>query len=106
MNPPYGPMTNEWLKKLSSHNNGIALIFARTETAMFFEWIWPKASALLFIEGRLFFHDHSGQRAKNNSGGPSVLVAYDHPTNDLNSKILANSGIKGQFIDMCKQRLP
>ena len=37
LNPPYGPETGKWLQKLAEHGNGIALIFARTETDMFFK---------------------------------------------------------------------
>lgn len=76
MNPPYGRETDRWLGRLADHGNGVALIFARTETAMFFEHVWPKASALLFLEGRLTFCDRHGKAAAHNSGGPSVLVAY------------------------------
>lgn len=54
-NPPYGLEAAKWLNKLVKHGNGIALIFARTETKMFFNHVWNKADALLFIEGRLFF---------------------------------------------------
>ena len=77
-NPPYGRATASWLKKLAWHNNGIALIFARTETVMFFDHVWPKASALLFLRGRLTFHypDGGASRAGHNSGGPNVLVGY------------------------------
>lgn len=78
MNPPYGKMTGDWLKKLATHNHGIALVFARTETKMFFEHVWPCASALLFMRGRLTFcyPDGTGSEAGHNSGGPSVLIGY------------------------------
>ena len=76
MNPPYGPETIKWLKKMADHGNGIALIFARTETEMFHEYVWNRANAVFFFRGRLFFYDVKGQRAKNNAGGPSVLIAY------------------------------
>src|SRR3990167_2401138 len=76
LNPPYGPQTGTWLKRLADHANGIALVFARTETAMFHAQVWRRASALLFLEGRLHFHYATGERAANNAGGPSVLVAY------------------------------
>ena len=36
-NPPYGLEAAIWLNKLAEHGNGIALIFARTETKMFFD---------------------------------------------------------------------
>lgn len=76
MNPPYGQEAAKWLDKLSKHGNGIALIFARTETKMFFEHVWNKADALLFFEGRLYFHHVNGDRARANAGAPSVLIAY------------------------------
>jgi len=76
LNPPYGLEAAVWLQKLSEHDNGIALIFARTETKMFFNWVWNHADALFFIEGRLHFHRIDGVRAKANAGAPSVLCAY------------------------------
>jgi len=76
LNPPYGRETGIWLDKLAQHGDGIALIFARTETEMFFEHVWDKADALLFLRGRLHFHHVDGRRAAHNSGAPSVLVAY------------------------------
>lgn len=78
LNPPYGPMTGTWLNMLADHGNGISLIFARTETEMFHAQVWERADAIFFFKGRLFFHDVAGNRAKHNSGGPSVLVAYGH----------------------------
>lgn len=78
MNPPYGRSTAEWLDRLALHGNGIALVFARTDTRMFFRAVWPKADALLFIRGRLTFNrtDGSAPPKGHNSGGPSVLVGY------------------------------
>jgi hypothetical protein len=75
-NPPYGLEAARWLDRLSAHGDGVALIFARTETAMFFDHVWGKADALLFIRGRLHFHHVDGTRAAANAGAPSVLVAY------------------------------
>lgn len=76
MNPPYGPETGKWLSKLCRHGNGIALVFARTETMMFFEYVWSKASGLLFLRGRVRFHHVSGEVGKSSSTAPSVLISY------------------------------
>jgi hypothetical protein len=95
-NPPYGIEAAIWLNKLAEHGNGIALIFARTETKMFFDHVWNKADSLLFIEGRLFFHYVNGERAKSNSGAPSVLVAYG----SNNSEILKTCGISGKLVPL------
>lgn len=92
-NPPYGLEAAKWLDRLANHGNGIALIFARTETAMFFEHVWGKADAVLFLRGRLHFHHVDGARAAANAGAPSVLVAYG----EHNVQALRDSGIDGQL---------
>lgn len=76
MNPPFGKAAATWLEKLAAHGDGIALIPARTETRMFYSHVWPKADAVLFIEGRPHFHYATGQRAPFNSGAPICLIAY------------------------------
>lgn len=78
LNPPFGREAIKWMRKLRDHGNGIALIPARTETAMFFETVWGFASGVLFIKGRPHFHYVDGSRAKFNSGAPICLVAYGH----------------------------
>ena len=77
-NPPYGKALKAWLNKLALHGNGIALVFARTETEAFFGHAWPYASAMLFLRGRLTFAYPDGSLPRNgaNSGGPSVLIGY------------------------------
>lgn len=75
-NPPFGKHAAAWLKRMAEHGNGIALTFARTETAMFRDHVWPHASAVLFLHGRPHFHLPDGSRAKGNSGGPICLIAY------------------------------
>jgi hypothetical protein len=93
-NPPYGREAAAWLARCAAHRNTIALIFARTETAMFFEHVWLKADALLFLEGRLHFHHVDGRRAEANGGAPSVLIAYGAE----NADALRTSGIRGSFM--------
>lgn len=77
-NPPYGKATAAWLDRLAMHGSGIALVFARTETRMFFSSVWPRADMLLFLKGRLTFNrpDGSAPKTGHNSGGPSVLIAF------------------------------
>lgn len=93
-NPPYGREAEEWLARLAGHGNGIALIFARTETEMFFSQVWNKAHAVFFIKGRLFFHYVDGRKAEANSGAPSCLVAYGAD----NVQALEGSGIQGMMV--------
>jgi hypothetical protein len=76
-NPPYGRATGDWLDRCVRHGNATALVFARTETDHWFRHVWPHASAILFLQGRLHFHHVDGRRAEYNSGAPSALVAFD-----------------------------
>lgn len=94
LNPPYGAETGKWLSRLAKHGDGIALVFARTETRMFFESVWPVANAVLFLAGRPHFHLPSGERAKGNSGGPVVLIAYGV----ANAHALETCGLQGKFV--------
>lgn len=82
LNPPYGNETEKWMSLMASHNNGIALIFARTETATWFNSVWPSAAALLFIKGRIAFCHVDGRRAGTSAGAPSCLIAYGQPNAD------------------------
>lgn len=94
LNPPYGPRTGRWMRRMAEHGDGIALIFARTETEMFYKYAWLKAAAMLFLRGRLHFYSARGERAKGNAGGPSVLIAYGA----RNAEKLRLSGIEGRFV--------
>lgn len=94
LNPPYGREATKWLDRLATHGRGIALIFARTETEMFFDQVWRRAHAVLFLRGRLHFHYVDGRRAAANAGAPSVLVAYGYDE----ATVLRDCGIDGQFI--------
>lgn len=100
LNPPYGRETGDWLERLAAHGNGIALIFARTETEMFFRQVWEKADAVLFLRGRLHFHHVDGTRAAANAGAPSCLVAYG----SRNVSSLRFSGLKGHLVVLNKEK--
>ena len=100
MNPPYGPETGRWLSRLAKHGDGIALVFARTETEMFHRYGWEAADAMLFLRGRLHFHFVDGSRAKANAGGPSVLIAYG----ERNGQALGECGIDGYLVRLPRSR--
>lgn len=97
MNPPYGDQTENWMRRLAEHGNGIALIFARTETKSFHPWVWDYASATLWIKGRLRFFTKEG-REGGMAGAPSVLVSYGQE----NAEALLASGIKGAFVPLSR----
>jgi hypothetical protein len=68
-------------------------VFARTETAWFWEHVWCRATAALFLTGRVHFCRPDGKTAVDNAGAPSVLVAYG----DSDAGLLAASGLPGAF---------
>jgi hypothetical protein len=94
LNPPFGSQTGVWLRRLADHGNGIALTFARTDTAMFQQQVFDKARAILFLAGRPHFHLPDGSRAKGNSGGPICLIAYS----PFNAQALEDSGLPGKLL--------
>lgn len=83
------------MEKLKNHNNGIALIFARTETKGFFDHVWNDADSILFIKRRVKFvkNDLSGG---GSSTAPSVLIAYGKN----NTEALERSNIEGKLIKL------
>jgi hypothetical protein len=95
-NPPYGgpDIIGPWLRRMADHGQGTALTFARTETAVFFETVWGRATALLFLKGRLTFCTASGRPGRANAGGPSVLIAYGA----FDSQRLRGAKIPGHFV--------
>lgn len=96
LNPPYGLEAAEWLARLAEHGDGIALIFARTETDMFRRYVWEKADGVFFFYGRLFFHHVDGRRAEANAGAPSCLVAYGQK----NVEAIENSKLSGRLVKL------
>lgn len=95
LNPPFDRyQVGEWVHKLADHGNGIALLHARTEADWFLP-CWEKASAMLFLADRLYFHLPDGSRAKANLGAPAVLVAFGSDC----AKRLWNSKLRGYLVD-------
>lgn len=81
---------------MASHGDGICLIFARTETRMFFKYVWEAAHAILFLRGRLSFYHVDGTLGEKNSGAPSCLIAYG----ESNADALRTSGINGYLVTL------
>lgn len=93
LNPPYGKDTFKWLNRLAIRQQGIALIFARTDTKGFHKEVLQKATSIFFFEGRLNFHYVDGTRA-DRANAPSCLVSYSHTDTD----IIDDAGLRGYHI--------
>lgn len=95
-NPPFNPQATKgaFMRRMADHGCGVALLAASTETEMFFDTVWDRASAVLFLKSRPHFHHADGRRAGNNSGAPIVLIAYG----DSDADCLYRSGIAGRCV--------
>ena len=94
LNPPYGDDVGLWMKRMAEHQNGTALTFARTETAWWRLYVWPKVCGVMFLYGRLNFCFPDGSVSPYNSGGPSALLAYS----ERDATVLKGSGIRGAYV--------
>jgi hypothetical protein len=80
LNPPYARETARWVARLAEHGDGIALVFARTDTAWWQAAI-AGAHAVCFIAGRVNFipsdpRFRSSNGTPSSAGAPSCLLAY------------------------------
>lgn len=93
LNPPYGRAISPWMGKMAGHNQGTALIFARTETAWFQEFVFPIAKSILFLRRRITFCKPDGTKGKYTGGAPSCLVAYG----EKDDRVLGACGLDGWY---------
>lgn len=98
LNPPYSNW-KVWIKKLREHGNGISLIYARTDTIAFQNFVFGQdgggcCDAILFIKGRLKFQSAENDQ-KNCATAPSVLIAYGW--SNVEALIKCNYFVKGHF---------
>ena len=86
LNPPYGLETPRWLERLAKHGNGIALVFARPDTA-WFHAAASSAGAVLFLKKRIRFvgtdgkpplvtDKRTGRMREGSPGAGSMLIAW------------------------------
>lgn len=95
-NPPYDTsLIVQFIRRCSEHGNAVALTFARTDTRLFHEWIFPRADSVLFIKGRLSFYHVTGERGST-AGAPSCLIAFGK----ANTAVLESCGIEGKLVQL------
>lgn len=94
LNPPYGREIGLWMNRMISHNNGIALVFSRTDAA-WCQNAMQKATAILFLSGRIeFIPGLENQHKKSRCGAGTVMFAFG----DTNADALRRLGDKGYFV--------
>ena len=77
MNPPYGRDVKDWIRKaylshVKYNVSGLALLFAKTDTKAFHNYIFNGKAEIYFIEGRVHFYKN-GLPSKNPSPYPSCF---------------------------------
>lgn len=94
LNPPYSrPLITKFMRRMTEHNRGTALIFSRTDTELFQTEVFNKAAAVKFLKGRIKFLKPDGTEA-GSPGCGSVLIAYG----EEDANILEVNELEGKFI--------
>ncbi len=96
LNPPYGRGMENWMRKMAEHRDGIALVFARTDAKWFQEYVFRRASGVLFLKQRVRFCRPDGTPG-GSPAASSVLVAYG----ERNCRPLMTCGLGGRYIPLC-----
>lgn len=106
LNPPYGRELYSWLARLAAHGNGMALLYARTDTQGFLTHVWDRASAVYFLTGRPFFHQPvTGFQCPANCGGPMCLACYgSKPLERVQRLLEPDSGYPGVLVPITRTR--
>lgn len=96
LNPPYSrPLIVDFLRKMTEHGNGIALLFDRMDSGLWHDVIFPTADAMLVMRGRVRFLKQDGTQGSAGGCG-SVFVAWGKE----NALRLSQCGIDGKFIPL------
>lgn len=102
LNPPYSrDLLEQFVRKMSVHNNGIALLVNRQDNVLWQEVIFPTAASMLFLRNRVKFIHPEGKKSQPFTG--SCLVAWGR----RNDEVLRNCGIEGKYVVLndCNRRL-
>lgn len=96
LNPPYGREGTPFMKKMAHYaiggGTGIALLFARTDTSQWQDWIFPFCKGVMFLRRRVGFCLRDGT-VQPPSPAPSALVAYS----DFDLEVLERAKIDGKL---------
>ena len=89
------------MRKMAEHvkngGAGIAFIFARTDTKYWQQYVFPVASGILWLEGRVKFCDPNGRPGKYPAPAPSALIAYTPSDLEILAEACETGKIKGNL---------
>lgn len=101
LNPPYNNLY-PFIERMAQHRNGVAIVYARTETGWFQDWVFPYVDSIFFLRKRVNFYD--GDKPMERKGGgcgaavPSVLLCYGQ----ANVARVLRSGLDGRMLYTAK----
>lgn len=96
LNPPYSrPLIELFLRKMAEHNNGIALLFNRLDSAMMQDVVLKNATAMKFLRKRIKFYRPDGTEG-GSPGRGSVLFSFGKE----NAEILKENTLPGIYIKL------
>lgn len=82
-NPPYGSEAGAFLKKFSEYGGkGLCLIFVRSDTKAWHDYILNTAKYIFFIKGRIKFCKIDGSQGSS-ANAPSCLIAWHESEYEL-----------------------
>lgn len=83
LNPPYGRTVHRWLRRAWEQSQTgvtvVILVFARTDTRAFHDWLW-RAADIWFVRGRLRFGRPDGSGPYGYGAPAPSLVAVFQPS--------------------------
>lgn len=97
-NPPYGNNVGVWARRMAKHGNGIMLIFARLETKVWQDDIFPTADGFLFPKRRISFCRPDGTQGSS-AGAPSAFVAWGNEARAALIELCDKGLLEGAFLD-------
>ncbi len=97
LNPPYSNgLISPFMARMAEHDNGIAIVNAKTDAVWFAKHIWERAAAVLFVYRRIRFIPAAGPIKGHDARKASAIIAYG----TRNVDALADSGIPGALVPL------
>lgn len=98
LNPPYSmPLLEQFVYKMAKHNNGIALLFNKTDSKMFQDIVFKEATAMLFLRDRIRFYREEGILGNRPVHG-SVLIAFGKENAEVLRVCKITGTLTGKFV--------
>lgn len=86
-NPPYGSEASAFLQKFSEYKGpGLCLLFVRSDTRAWHDYILHSAKYIFFFKGRIKFCKIDGSQGAT-ANAPSCLVAWNESEYELLKKL-------------------